>query len=302
MGKVTINREAVSLATIVSDALDTVRTEAEEKNIALEFNGRNKYLVVNADPVRLGQIAWNLLNNAVKFTSAGGKITISLAQDGSNAFLSVEDTGQGIAPEFLPHVFEIFRQADASSSRKQGGLGIGLALVKQLAELHGGSVNAESAGVGKGARFIVYLPLQPPTRLNRVHKKGNTGILNKKSILVVDDSRETSEMLGKLLQMEGAFVRTASSGLEALSLAETCDFDLVITDISMPEMDGYQFLRALRSLPHMNAIPALALTGFGRHSDIDRARREGFADHFTKPLNIDELLITVRRLTHAESH
>lgn len=298
MGKLTINRESVSLSTIVTDAIETVKEEAVAKNIALEFESCDSSLLVHADPVRLGQIVWNLLNNAVKFTPQGGKITISLAQQGRTALLSIRDSGQGIPPTFLPHVFEIFRQADASSSRKQGGLGIGLALVKQLAELHGGIVSAESDGIGQGATFKVTLPLQQvqPAAIGN-GKKGTTGILKKKFILVVDDSPETTEMLSKLLQMEGAYVRTARSGFEALSLAESCAFDLVISDISMPEMDGYELLRGLRTLPHMDHIPALALTGFGRRSDIDRARQAGFAEHFTKPLDIDKLLDTVRKLT-----
>ena len=298
MGKLTIRRESLSLPTIVSDAIETVKDEAATKNISLQFTASDDNLLVNGDPVRLGQIVWNLLNNAVKFTSPAGKITISLSREGEYARLAIEDTGQGIALEFLPHVFEIFRQADASSSRKQGGLGIGLALVKQLAEMHGGSVNAESEGIGRGARFVVLLPLEEnQTQPTPVHKKGTTGILNNKFILVVDDSRETTEMLSKLLQMEGAFVRTARSGFEALSLAESCAFDLVISDISMPEMDGYQFLRGLRALPHMGRIPALALTGYGRYSDIDRSRYAGFDEHFTKPIDIDKLLETVRKLT-----
>lgn len=298
MGKLTINRESASLSTIVTDAIETVKEEALAKNITLAFRTSDKNLMVHGDPVRLGQIIWNLLNNAVKFTAQGGKITIQLAQQGHTALLKIKDSGQGIPPSFLPHVFEIFRQADASSSRKQGGLGIGLALVKQLAELHGGSVAAESDGIGQGATFKVTLPLQQvQTSSNGTDKKGTTGILRKKFILVVDDSPETTEMLSKLLQMEGAYVKTARSGFEALSLAESCSFDLVISDISMPEMDGYELLRGLRKMPHMNQIPALALTGFGRRTDIDRARQAGFAEHFTKPIDIDKLLETVRKLT-----
>ncbi len=158
--------------------------------------------------------------------------------------LTVEDSGQGIAPEFLPHVFEIFRQADASIVRKQGGMGIGLALVRQLAELHGGSVKAESEGAGKGARFTVRIPLYKPGLSSLPSEKtGATGALKRKFILVVDDSPETTEMLGKLLELEGAFVESARSGTEALEIAGRKNFDLVISDISMPEMDGYQLLR-----------------------------------------------------------
>ncbi|HEX7294629.1 MAG TPA: PAS domain S-box protein, partial [Pyrinomonadaceae bacterium] len=160
MGKLAITRQTVSVSTIVGDAIETVRSEAEAKNISLKLVAPKESLVVDGDPVRLGQIVWNLLNNAVKFTPPGGEITIALGDNKNRATLSISDTGQGIAPEFLPYVFEIFRQADASSSRRQGGLGIGLALVKQLVELHGGEVKAESEGLGKGAKFTVSLPLR----------------------------------------------------------------------------------------------------------------------------------------------
>ena len=210
----------------------------------------------------------------------------------------VEDNGQGIVPEFLPHVFEIFRQAYASIIRKQGGMGIGLALVKQLAELHHGSVTAESEGVGKGARFTVRLPLyQAGVSALSQGRTGVTGALKAKFILVVDDSPETTEMLGKLLELEGAFVESARSGKEALEIARRKNFDLVISDISMPEMDGYELLQNLRTIPGMANIPAVALTGYGRSNDVERAIDEGFAEHLTKPLDLDELLLIVRRLT-----
>ena len=298
MGKLAINHQPVSLLTIITDALETVKTDAETKNISLKLVANQDPFMVDGDPVRLGQIAWNLLNNSVKFTPAGGEITISLMAEGTGAQFTVEDTGQGIAPEFLPHVFEIFRQGDASSSRRQGGMGIGLALVKQLAELHGGLVRAESKGVGQGARFSVWLPLREvETSASSGDFKIATGALQGTSILVVDDSTETTDMLGKLLEMDGAAVQTACGGREALKLANESSFDLVISDISMPEMDGYQLLQNLRRLPQMKNVPALALTGYGRVSDIDRARREGFSQHFTKPIDIDKLMRSVRELT-----
>lgn len=299
MGKLAINYQPVSLLTIITDALETVKLETEAKNISLKLVASQDPFMVDGDSVRLGQIAWNLLNNAVKFTPAGGEITISLMAEGTGAQFTVADTGQGIAPEFLPHVFEIFRQGDASSSRRQGGLGIGLALVKQLAEFHGGLVRAESEGVGQGARFSVWLPLREVETATTANDfKIATGVLEGTSILVVDDSAETTDMLGKLLEMDGAAVQTACGGREALELAKESSFDLVISDISMPEMDGYQLLQNLRRLPQMKNVPALALTGYGRVSDIDRARREGFSQHFTKPIDIDKLMRSVRELTH----
>jgi PAS domain S-box-containing protein len=298
MGKLSLNRQPASLSTIIKDAVDTVRDEANAKSVSVEIDLDPEVLVVEGDPVRLGQIAWNLLNNAIKFTPAAGTVRVSLTGENNDALLVVEDSGQGIAPEFLPHVFEIFRQADASIARKQGGMGIGLALVRQLAELHGGSVKAESEGVGQGARFAVRIPLyKPGISVLPAEKRGASGALKRKFILVVDDSPETTEMLAKLLELEGAFVDSARSGNEALEIAGRKNFDLVISDISMPEMDGYQLLRKLRELPDMADVPAVALTGYGRSNDIERALEEGFAEHLTKPLDLDELLLIVRRLT-----
>ena len=177
-------------------------------------------------------------------------------------------------------------------------MGIGLALVKQLAELHDGHVQADSAGVDRGARFTVWIPLYKsgPEGLQS-EKVGASGALRSKFILVVDDSSESMEMLGKLLEIEGAFVDLARSGRQALAIAGQKRFDLVVSDISMPEMDGYQLLRELRELPNMRSVPAIALTGYGRAADIERAHAEGFSEHLIKPIDIDQLLHIVRRLT-----
>ncbi|MDQ2976850.1 MAG: PAS domain S-box protein [Acidobacteriota bacterium] len=297
MRKLSLNRQPVSLSTVMSDAIETVRAEASAKGVSLNVDLQTQILVVDGDPTRLGQIAWNLLNNSLKFTPAGGHIEVVLSEDGNDARLVVKDSGQGISEEFLPHVFEIFRQGDASSVRRQGGMGIGLALVKQLVELHGGRIVAESAGIGGGAQFTVWIPLHKLAFSPSSEKTGGTGALGNKFILVVDDSRETTEMLGKLLELEGAFVETARSGAEALQISKAKRFDLVISDISMPEMDGYQLLNELRKLPEMADVPAVALTGYGRNTDVKRTRDEGFAEHLTKPLDLDRLLQIVRKLT-----
>jgi PAS domain S-box-containing protein len=300
IGKLSLDVQPVSLATVLTDAIDTVRSEASAKAISFNIEIENDAVVVEGDSTRLGQIAWNLLNNAVKFTPPTGQVTVTLQRSGDVAELRVTDNGQGIAPEFLPHVFEIFRQADGSSVRRQGGMGIGLALVKQLAELHGGSASVESKGLGQGATFSVKIPLHDTTAIvDMPHSSLDSGVLKGKSILVVDDSQETTDMLTNLLALEGARVESASNGAEALQVASEHDFDLIISDISMPEMDGYQLLQKIRSLPAAKQMPALALTGYGRSTDVARARAEGFSDHITKPLDIDRFMRTVRHLTEA---
>jgi two-component system CheB/CheR fusion protein len=298
MGKLSLELKPVSLSTILYDAIDTVRAEAQAKAISLEVNIESDAIIVAGDPIRLGQIAWNLLNNAVKFTPANGKITVGLKRVANSAEFIVADTGQGIARNFLPHVFEIFRQADASSVRRQGGMGIGLALVKQLAELQGGTVHADSKGAGQGATFTVTIPLyETAVLLSSGERPVASGVLKGKLILVVDDSRDTVDMLTSLLTLEGAKVASAHSGDEALKIAGERKFDLIISDISMPEMDGYQLLKKIRGLTKSKNPPALALTGYGRSHDVTRAHAEGFADHLTKPLDIQRLLQTVRKLT-----
>ena len=298
MGKLSLDRQPVSLSTVITEAIETVSAEVKAKKINLFVELDSEILVVEGDSVRLGQIAWNLLNNAVKFTPLEGEIKVRLSREGDEAKLTVADSGQGISPEFLPHVFEIFRQADASSSRKQGGMGIGLALVKQLTELHDGRVHVDSEGHNRGASFSVSIPLYKVGADGlKSEKVTATGALRSKFILVVDDSPESTEVLGKLLEIEGAFVDLARSGAEALKIAEKKRFDLVISDISMPEMDGYQLLKELRKLPNMQTVPAVALTGHGRTSDIERAHEEGFAQHLVKPVDIDQLLVIVRQLT-----
>ncbi len=298
MGKLSINQQPVSFSTIITDAIDTVRNESDAKEVSLDIDIESEMLVVEGDPVRLAQIAWNLLNNSVKFTPPHGRIKVTLSRAGDEAHLAVSDNGQGIAPEFLPHVFEIFRQADGSSSRRHEGMGIGLALVKQLAELHNGRVRATSAGAGQGATFEVWIPLyleEPDPSLP--DESVNTGVLDAKSILIVDDSRETTEMLCALLAAEGAEVTAAGSGPDALRLVSENTYDLVISDISMPEMDGYQLLREIREVAAAKDVPALALTGYGRPADVEHAVAAGFARHLTKPLDVARLLEVVCELT-----
>ncbi len=289
-GKLELNRENVSPVASIENAIETVRIDAESKGIEIEVTAPDDVMFVRADPVRLEQIIWNLLNNSVKFTPSGGRIIVRLEEEADEIVLTVSDNGQGIDPSFLPHIFEIFRQADASTNRSQQGMGIGLAVVQQLVELHGGTVTAGSAGKGKGATFTIRLPRSVNTRtpLAPVVDLGVASLAGL-NVLVVDDSEDTTEMVRHLLEIGGASVHAATSGREALRIAREKQFDVVLSDISMPGMDGFEFLSKLRKIPGKQDLPAVALTGFGRPEDVQRACNEGFYAHLTKPFDIQTL-------------
>ena len=275
-GKLELNRETVSPVVSIENAIETVRIDADAKDIEIQVVAPDEMLFVQADPVRLEQIIWNLLNNSVKFTLRGGRIEVRLEEENDEIVLTVADNGQGIDSSFLPHIFEIFRQADSGTSRAQSGMGIGLAVVQQLVELHGGSVTAFSAGVGQGATFTIRLPRSVDTKRRLSPLLDLTlGTLQGMEVLVVDDSEDTTEMVRHLLEIGGATVCAATSGSEALRFARERDFDVVLSDISMPEMDGFEFLSRLRELPGKEDLPAVALTGFGRPEDVQRAVRSG---------------------------
>ena len=296
-GKLELNRETVSPIASVENAIETVRIDADAKEIEIVVIASDDVMFVQADPVRLEQIIWNLLNNSVKFTPRGGRITVRLEEDIDEIVLTVSDTGQGIDTSFLPHIFEIFRQADAGTSRSQSGMGIGLAVVQQLVELHGGSVSADSAGKGKGATFTIRLPRSVNTKMPIAPLTDFAiGSLSGMTVLVVDDSEDTTEMVRHLLEIGGATVHAAMSGREALRIARKQEFDVVLSDISMPGMDGFEFLSKLRQIPGKEDLPAVALTGFGRPEDVQRARNEGFYAHLTKPFDIQTLAKLLQKL------
>jgi PAS domain S-box-containing protein len=284
-----LDQQIIDLAPIINEAVNAISSEAKAKKILLDVNLTNEPVMVNADAARIQQIAWNLLANALKHTPGGGRIFLSLARNTSEAVLVVEDTGQGIEPDFLPHVFDIYRQADAAGGiRRQSGMGISLALVRQLVELHGGRVEARSVGVGRGARFTARLPIFESDLENTAPPA--EGELNGVRILVVEDTLDSIDMLSTLLQSEGAQVVSASSGAEAINIARISFFDLLLSDISMPGMDGYEMLKRLRAIPTMTNIPAIAVTGFGRPEDVEKARAAGFTKHITKPISFGELI------------
>ncbi len=294
-GKLALNRVPLAWSEIIERIAEAVRPDAQASNVALNLELNPAIEPVLADPVRVEQVVWNLVSNALKFTPPGGTITLALRRDGNFGRLDVTDTGRGIAPDFIGSVFEMFRQADPRSTRQQGGLGIGLALVKTLAEAHGGRVAAASDGPGLGACFSVWLPFceqAPPPSSSSVEAPVLKGV----RILLVDDTVDTLEAFGTLLQLEGADLVTASNGPDAIAAADEQDFDLLISDIAMPGMDGYELISRLRQHPRTAGVAAIALTGFGRPGDARQALEAGFTAHLPKPVALDALLQAVDRI------
>ena len=301
-GKLELNRETVSPVVSIDNAIETVNDDAGSKSISIEVEAPSEAVFVEADPVRLEQVIWNLLNNAVKFTPRDGRIGVKLRAEPDEIVLTVEDNGQGIDASFLPHIFEIFRQADSSTNRSQSGMGIGLAVVQQLVELHGGSVTAYSAGAGQGASFTIHLPRSAENKAQRAPLADLCiESLEGVNVLVVDDSEDTTEMVRHLLEIGGATVTAVTSGFEALDIAREKQFDVVLSDISMPGMDGFEFLSKLRALPGYHALPAVALTGFGRPEDVQRAHAQGFYAHLTKPFDIQALAGLLQKMPRQQS-
>ncbi|RZA31140.1 MAG: response regulator [Lysobacteraceae bacterium] len=297
-GKLALDLSSVNLSALVQSAVEAVRLDTSTQHLEIELEAGDAPVHVHADPTRLNQIVWNLLSNAVKFTPPGGRIRVRVYTEDACGCVEVTDNGQGIDPDSMPAIFEMFGQARARAASRQSGLGIGLALVKQLAVAHGGRVEVHSDGPGKGARFTLWLPLQtaesdPLAGLLEDKREDRCANLR---ILVVDDDRTTVEALQTLLGLEGATVTKATSGLEALDFAAGQPFDLVITDLGMAGMDGFEFLAQLKALPAARQWPVIALTGFGRERDIKLAELAGFAAHIAKPVSIERLLGVIQRL------
>jgi PAS domain S-box-containing protein len=297
-GKLTLEFSHTSLNLVTESAIESVAKEFAEREVGLTTELPTEEITANGDSLRLQQVIWNLLSNALKFTPSGGNVLVRLKSSGSWAELSVEDSGVGIAPDFLPSVFEMFRQADGRTTRSHGGMGIGLALVKQLTELHRGTVGAFSGGPGQGARFTITLPIISTSKAEQPGESPNSSeSLCGVRILIVEDSIDSLGMLSALFSHTGAEVYEASNGELGLQLAMTTRFDVVISDIGMPGMDGYEFLTRLRALdPTYASVPAVALTGFGREGDIEKANQVGFSQHLTKPVDFEKLLHTVAHL------
>ncbi|HBB32604.1 MAG TPA: hybrid sensor histidine kinase/response regulator [Cyanobacteria bacterium UBA8803] len=299
-GKLSLTRAPVDLAATIEAALETVRLATQAKSIQIHMRLDSTTGQVLGDSTRLQQVVWNLLANAVKFTPTGGQIEIRLEKRGSQAQIQVADTGKGIPPDFLPHVFEYFRQADATTTRKFGGLGLGLAIVRNLVELHGGTVWAESPGEERGATFTVRLPLMsvptqtPQEQMPEAPVAHLTGL----RILVVDDEPDIRHIVAFILEQAGATVSVAASAAEALNLMGQSLPDVLISDIGMPDMDGYMLIRQIRTLPPEQGgkIQAIALTAYATEVDRQQALAAGFQQHIAKPFEPEELVRVISAL------
>ncbi len=304
-GKLTLNITKINLESTVLSALETMQLAAETKLIDVNTAFEPDVAEVLGDSTRLQQVVWNLLSNAVKFTPKGGKVEVRLEQADGYAQIVVSDTGKGISADFLPFVFDYFRQADSTSTRNFGGLGLGLAIVRNIIEMHGGIVKADSQGEGKGAIFTVSLPLLPDETPRLTHEQNYPTLLAPNSlpltgiqILVVDDDADSRDFIAFVLEQDGAFVIAVSSAFEALQTLAEVKLDVLVSDISMPDMDGYMLIHQVRILtPEQGGqIPAIALTAFARNEDQEEALKAGFQMHLSKPLNPEELIAAITQL------
>lgn len=305
-GKLILNEMPVDLSVVILAALETVRLAAEAKSLLIQTILAPNVGMVTGDAGRLQQVVWNLLSNAVKFTPAGGQISVTLTQTGTDAQLQITDTGIGINPNFLPYVFEHFRQEDGAITRKFGGLGLGLAIVRQIVELHGGTVAANSPGEGQGATFTVQIPLATCSTQPLIEPSSNlTGDLTGIHILVVDDELDSRDFVAFVLEQANAIVTSVSSGIEALQMIEQSVPDLVVSDIGMPDMDGYMLLQQIRLCEQARKVPAIALTAYAGESDrtlalaplpVGDGFADGFQQHIPKPVDPEKLVDAIRAL------
>ncbi len=305
-GKLQLRLGPVDIVTVVNAALDSVRPALEAKNVEIETQFEDRLRIIPGDTDRLQQVVWNLLSNASKFTPANGKVTIRVGLNGAHLQIEVSDTGPGITPDFLPHVFERFRQADGSTTRTHGGLGLGLAIVRHLVELHGGLIEAENSKSGSGAIFRVKFPLpsgdlqlessQAPL-LDKAHSRPAT--LRDLRILVVEDETDALDLITMELAEHGAHVKGVTTADHALKLLQRMKFDLLISDIGMPDTDGYKLIRQVRMQEdeERRSIPAVALTAYAQVQDRMRAIMAGYNTHIAKPVETDELVTVVQCLT-----
>jgi PAS domain S-box-containing protein len=308
-GKVRLEVQQTDLSAVLNESIETLRVTAEAKSVRLQAEIDPFAGPISGDPNRLRQVFWNILHNAIKFTPKGGNVQVRLERVGSRVEVNVIDSGEGIAPDFLPYIFDRFQQGDASTTRRHGGLGLGLAIVKQLVELHGGNVRVKSDGIGQGTALTVHLPLiavysepDQERRHPRAVPLENQALpelgLSKVHVLVVDDEIDARNLVKRLLEMAGATVSMAASASEALERISTGRPDVLVCDIGMPGEDGYSLIRRLRALEQRqeNTLPAVALTAYARSEDRTKAIRSGFQNHLAKPVEPAELLAVVSSL------
>jgi signal transduction histidine kinase len=295
-GKLQFEPRPTDLNSAVKAALETILATAASRNIDLSIDLSPATLVVMGEPVRLQQIAWNLVSNAIKFTDPGGKVTVKTDSKDAVARLVVSDTGVGISPDFLPHVFDRFRQADGSTSRRHGGLGLGLAIADALAKMHGGRLEAYSEGVGQGSSFSFEIGLVHAQTVVAETTKAKSRSLKDLNVLVVEDSEDTVTLLGAMFSREGAQVMQASSAGEALDAASSRPPDVIISDIGMPDVDGYVFLQQLKQIPGLDGVPAIAISGYASDEDRRKALSVGYLALMPKPLDIDALFDLIHDL------
>jgi len=309
-GRMRLHVEPVDLPAILHEAVATVLPAADARGVRVETLIEPLAAPISGDASRLQQIAWNLLSNAIKFTPRGGKVQLRLARVNSHVEVVVSDTGRGIAPEFLPHVFERFRQADASFSREHGGLGLGLAIAKQLAEMHGGTIVAASDGLGAGATFTLKLPLmivhrqlpdgdrsQHPHVDRQAPELELAPRIDGVRVLAVDDEPDSLSLLRDVLEGAGASVRSAQTGAAAIEAMRAEQPDVLVADIGMPGMDGLQLIRAIRQMDEpIRSTPAAALTAYARSQDRITSLASGFHIHLAKPIDPLELIVAIAAL------
>jgi PAS domain S-box-containing protein len=308
-GKIRLELQQISILDVVESAIDSARPAAEAKDIRLQTALDSLPATVNADSGRIQQVIWNLLTNAIKFTPKGGRIQVVLQRVNSHIELSVSDTGIGIPAHFLPHVFDRFSQRDSSTTRAFGGLGLGLAISKQLVELHGGTIKVASPGENQGATFYVELPLwivqMEDESRERIHPTAETQSSEATALprldgvhaFILDDEPDARDLLQRVLQDQGARVTTFATGDDVLAILKTMRPSIIVSDVGMPGLDGYQLIRTLRATEgHGNRIPALALTAFARAEDRRRSLLAGFQAHLAKPFDVGELVLVVAGL------
>jgi signal transduction histidine kinase/ActR/RegA family two-component response regulator len=282
-GRVELKRQPLDLANVINNALETVETLFRERQHEVSIVSSYRSLHVNGDMTRLVQSIVNILTNAAKYTDAGGKIVLRTSAEGQFAVVEISDNGAGISPELLPRVFELFVQGDRTLDRSLGGLGIGLSVARQLVEMHGGKVAAFSPGLGRGATFRLWLPL--------IEKPGEAvgdqqqAARQSRRILVVDDNVDAADSLAQVLELDGHVTRSVYSARDALEQVAAFKPDVLLLDIGLPEMDGYEVARRIRAMPRMGQIRLVALTGYGQVEDLRRAQDAGFDDHLVKPVD-----------------